>query len=785
MNKQVKVKRHTFQPGAMSIIQMGEELIGHPTTAINELVKNGYDADATECYVYVDVDEKDGVVIIFDNGLGMKSSTLFGDWLKPSVSSKRASGAKSEIFERSFLGSKGIGRLAAMALGRNLTVVTKRYDEKEYSWLSLDSEKFRSDELLSKIKFPGDSIASFEHLFAIPDYLNTREVRRNDLLLSILNHNKIKAFKEGTLIVIENIDDSIRTIFKKEFEDQNENEDDLTIRDTSIYKSLSVLVTPLVLSGTIQEELLEQKIIDKKRQIAKANNSFNVYFGTDLINELPFSNFIEVKPIPVLDKFDYRALGKVDIRGNVVGKFICKRIEELAFTEDFEISNQEVFDLEFRRLRNTVTEQELKERSWNSEAGEFYFDIRIYDRGEEDSREKLFSLIQANSTSQKKKILDGLLGLRISKNGFGVKPYGEENKDWLNLGQLRVQNPGQNVSTNQILGYIFFYKPDNDNLKEKTNREGFYENKAFIDVKYILQVIFRNIGRLRYNFRLRNNIGRIPRNNLHRPDTQSFIDFIKSESNPKTIVKRSEEFIQELTTALDNFEDTLTLSQRLASLGTGLELVYHELSQPIAKIGGSRAILTRRSEKITEKEIRETFIRELTHIGSFVAELDELKTSLRPAIGRSRPQIFKPVNTFKKVCYLFRKDFTEENIEFLTSKNADNLEIDDFEYALWISFLNIVNNAVYWLKLNKEKKTISFSIEKKDRIVIANNGPYIPDDNIDLIFEYGFTLKKEKNATGLGLAFTKNILSLNNWTIEVENRNDGPAFTIYKKKDNG
>ena len=62
------------------------------------------------------------------------------------------------------------------------------------------------------------------------------------------------------------------------------------------------------------------------------------------------------------------------------------------------------------------------------------------------------------------------------------------------MSQLRVQNPGQNVSVNQILGYVFFYSPENEGLKEKTNREGFYENKAFSDVKDVLQIIFKNLG---------------------------------------------------------------------------------------------------------------------------------------------------------------------------------------------------------------------------------------------------------------------------------------------------
>ena len=78
-----EINEHVFDPGAMSIIQMGEELIGHPTTAINELVKNGYDADATDSYVYVNISEINGFIAVFDNGLGMTYETLFGEWLRP------------------------------------------------------------------------------------------------------------------------------------------------------------------------------------------------------------------------------------------------------------------------------------------------------------------------------------------------------------------------------------------------------------------------------------------------------------------------------------------------------------------------------------------------------------------------------------------------------------------------------------------------------------------------------------------------------------------------------
>jgi len=559
-----------------------------------------------------------------------------------------------------------------------------------------------------------------------------------------------------------------------------QNENKTTLKDTTIYRSLSVLVTPLNLSNDIQNELLKKSIIGEKKEIAQVESTFDLFYSTNEIFEKGKIDFLKIKPISLLKKFDYRLLGKITREGDIYSEFTCQRLEEDAFSYPFRISNNEVFSSDFKRKKSKNKPIELSEDEWNAETGEFYFDIRIYDRGEEDSKNRLYNLVQANSLSQKRKIIDNLLGLRISKNGFGVKPYGEESKDWLDLSQIRVQNPGQNLSVNQILGYVFFYSPENDGLKEKTNREGFYSNKAFSDVKLILRVIFKNLGQLRYNYRLRHNLGRIPKNKLQRPDSSLFLNFLHENDNKGLIIKKTEEFVNEITTALDNMEDTLSFSQRLASLGTGLELVYHELSQPIAKIGGSRAILSKNSYKITDNSVRELFINEISHVGSYVAELDELKNSLKPAIGRSREKLFKPNHTFKKVCYLFRKDFQEYDIKLLVHKESESFEIDDYEYPLWISFLNIVNNAVYWLKLNiKSIKSISFSIENNN-LIIQNNGPFIPEDSIDLIFEYGFTLKKEKNATGLGLAFTKNILNLNNWDIIAENREEGPTFIISK-----
>ncbi len=211
-SRENKAKKLFFSPGAMSIIHMGEELIGHPTTAINELVKNSYDADANICNIYFHIEKSSNksFLILKDDGIGMDQNLLFGKWLQPSVSEKRKNGVKSKKYKRSFLGNKGIGRLAAMSLGQFVTVITRKNSKSEYSWLTLDRESFRTEgKFLSEVTFPGDSISNYENLFSNREILEIRNSKKNETLLSILKRNSLDRFNSGTLIVVENLDMSL------------------------------------------------------------------------------------------------------------------------------------------------------------------------------------------------------------------------------------------------------------------------------------------------------------------------------------------------------------------------------------------------------------------------------------------------------------------------------------------------------------------------------------------------------------------------------------------------
>ncbi|MBU4350146.1 ATP-binding protein [bacterium] len=774
----VEIEYFRFEPGAMSIIQMGEELIGHPTTALSELVKNAYDADSLYCEVYIHLDKnpKNSFLVVIDNGLGMSDKVLFGEWLQPSMSSKWKNNKKSLIYKRNFLGSKGIGRLAAMALGNRLTVISKIDSVKEFNWICLNRRMFhKKDVLLKQIQFPGGKISKNMALFEEENLIEKRGAARNEVLIKRLLTQKVAEKDKGTIIVIEELDDAVINIISDDFSDA-----ELPFEYTSFTMAFSTLTTPLSIIADSQKDLLKHKIIGENFFHKVKEDKFEIRFGINLYidSDNGKANLKLIEPLPILKNFDYRVFGIVKSDGSVSGCYLCQRLGENLLNQEFNLTKEFVFSEEKRRKRKLDKNEE--EQSTDSKVGKFYFDLRIYDR-DVDAIIKMQEILKQRGRFTTRSLMDILLGLRISKNGFGVKPYGEEVKDWLELGQMRVQDPTRTIGPNQILGYIFLSSPDNDNLNEKTNREGFFESRAFKDLKRICRAILIDLGRRRQRFRLEHNLGRTAKSRLARPDTKEYLNYIASKTSDKQMIKKAERFVKDITTTLDNLEYTLTFSERLASLGSGLELVYHELAQPLTQLGGTEYSLNLKKEKIKDEKLREKFIEDINNLSVAVSALDNLKKSLQPAIGISKPKKFYPGHTFQKICVLFNKEIHDKEIKIKQDGTFDTYEIKDYEYALWIALLNIINNAVYWLSRSEEEKIICFSIEKENTLCLSNTGPKISDDALEDIFEYGVTMKQEKNATGLGLTFTRNILGSHGWEIWAENRNDGPAFLMRKK----
>src|ERR1041385_5210579 len=124
--------------------ELGELLVGRDSTALIELIKNSYDADATEVTVHgqhLD-DPRHGVITVVDNGLGMTPSIFKDGFLRIASRIKDEGHRRSVRYKRRFTGAKGIGRLAAHKLAKLLKVTSVPSDE------VIDGEKLGVEALI-------------------------------------------------------------------------------------------------------------------------------------------------------------------------------------------------------------------------------------------------------------------------------------------------------------------------------------------------------------------------------------------------------------------------------------------------------------------------------------------------------------------------------------------------------------------------------------------------------------------------------------------------------------
>lgn len=139
------------------ITMMGEESVTDEATALLELVKNAYDADATDVQVHLSGLQNTEMlqIIIRDNGCGMSQEVIEKKWLSPAYSSKKRQKQerKRTKLGRLPIGEKGVGRFAVQKLGSTLELITRSEEAPEIV-VQINWDEFnREDIYLDEVEF--------------------------------------------------------------------------------------------------------------------------------------------------------------------------------------------------------------------------------------------------------------------------------------------------------------------------------------------------------------------------------------------------------------------------------------------------------------------------------------------------------------------------------------------------------------------------------------------------------------------------------------------------------
>lgn len=112
----------------------------------------------------------------------------------------------------------------------------------------------------------------------------------------------------------------------------------------------------------------------------------------------------------------------------------------------------------------------------------------------------------------------------------------------------------------------------------------------------------------------------------------------------------------------------------------------------------------------------------------------------------------------------------------------DNLFIKGLEVHLFQLWANIIKNASEAFETYDPKNYIKIDAEEKDGFIVVNlenNGPMIPVEIRDKIFQKFYTTKGKKNGTGLGLSIIRKIVDEHNGKISLHSDEEKTIFSIY------
>jgi signal transduction histidine kinase len=225
----------------------------------------------------------------------------------------------------------------------------------------------------------------------------------------------------------------------------------------------------------------------------------------------------------------------------------------------------------------------------------------------------------------------------------------------------------------------------------------------------------------------------------------------------------------------EEITEELEQTRELAQLGIAVEIIDHEFnvlySQLANTIKGFDGLVAASKFKLLSDAFE--------HLDNNYKLLQPLyKTS-----GRIRKKIYgKELFTYSNT--FFANQILENNISYSITNSGCEFLAESFESIFKAVIINIINNAIFWVRFSEDRKIV---IDGEDnKLLIFNSGQPIEGYLLEDIFKLFYT--KRPQGRGIGLYLAKQSLSQLGYDIYATNdpnynKLNGACFIIELKKN--
>ncbi len=834
------MEKINFEVGAKAARLIGRENIADVDGALIELIKNAYDADASCVCVWFDmpfpyvptdmpaqkihqllceedrkqvlkyyVESENGdfhkkedltekendelknilakynCLIVADNGTGMSLSDVKTKWMYIGTSDKEINYTSGK--GRIKTGAKGIGRFALDKLSKVTQMYTKFEDEKMIDWY-IDWEQFEKSKLLNQITAQ----------------LNQTEEAYNLKVKELLVNRFSAAFTDehdwttGTTIILSPIrEEWTRRLFEKV------NTNLKSINPLGTADPFKVYIKNKyypeydyeTADASIDVKDYDYKITasfdgEKKLTVTLERNEVDVHKKTVLFKK--YERYVS------LDSFWARPYFK---------KENCKREQ---YAQEITID---------RDMTEVLKDDAAKIKNVGPFVAELYF---VKNQGSDAE------IIKPIAVKARKELLANFSGVKIYRDRFKVRPYGDAGNyfDWLELAKRQADSPGGvgsdsgswRVLAYQLIGQVQIGREMNPALYDMANREGLTLNDEYQIFVEILQEaihVFETDRQgfyreyMRWHKEVENKFGpdariradaaaNIGKSGKYKTHEASDSDFGENDGGHNKY--SDEEYQGTVYKLMQEAEESLNakqILQMLSSSGLILNTFFHEFKAIQAHYESRAEQLKFRINYMIENEnLHPGFVYDPFIIIDKMEVTDEmLALWMKVAMGGIQKENLQTEQVclgkeISNIVGSWEALLESKDIMLSMSDDTDSEALYTLAKAdLYIVLNNFFLNSVYFLERGKNpNRMIKISIEEQEDyyyLNLWNNGPELDAKFKGVetrIFELGETSKKPEEGTGIGLWITRETVERYDGTVTVSKQEQGFGLDIYLKK---
>lgn len=403
------------------------------------------------------------------------------------------------------------------------------------------------------------------------------------------------------------------------------------------------------------------------------------------------------------------------------------------------------------------------------------------------------------------------LGVKIYRDKFRVRPYGENGDDWLHLGDRYSQNPigagqrmgGYHIRQNQIVGAVEISRLHNIYLQDKSGREGLQENDVFGLFKEVLlgiiNIMEKDRNTVMYNLSLLYDKNHPKEDAKKQADkAQKAGEYTQANYNALsqgyTVVKQE----------LEDKEEEVRLLRNLASTGLIITSFSHELNNLSIQTKSRYDNMLYALNLVTSIDnVKKLGLKDYQNPYEVIKTQKNYDEQVRSWLEFSINSISKDKRLRKSIHLksyfeLFKKTWmtvmNELNIDFDVKGFSDDMQIKAFVIDFDTIFNNLISNSIYAIKVKKSTINRKIRIDGKLEdeylsIIISDSGKGLDkqyQNNPSVIFNAFESSRCNKNGekigTGLGLYIVKaTINEYKGSSVQVLYQAEGFAIKIMFK----